>query len=56
MQLARKQFWIPLVGIGLILVAVAITSVHSPWKLAAVGLGVFALAARAVFLYRKPRS
>jgi hypothetical protein len=55
MQLAGKRFWIPIVGIALILVAVAITSVHSPLKLAAVGLGILVLAARAILLYRKPR-
>jgi hypothetical protein len=53
MQMEGKHSLIPLVGFGLILMALAIGAVHSPLKLAACGLGMFVLAARALFLYRK---
>ena len=56
MQLADKRVWIPLLGIGLLLLALAIGAVHSPLKVAAVGLGIFVLAARTYFLYGKARN
>ncbi len=53
--MAGKQAWIPLVGIALLLAALAIGAVHSPLKLAACGLGIAVLAVRAYFLYGKAK-
>lgn len=47
--------WIPLVGIALLLVALAIGALHSPLKLAACALGIAVLAARAYFLYGRAK-
>jgi hypothetical protein len=51
-----SRAWIPLVGIGLVLIALAFSpAAHSPIRILAVGLGVAVLALRAAFLFRKTR-
>jgi hypothetical protein len=56
MQMAGKQFWIPIAGIALVLIAIAVIGVHSPVRLGLIAVGIFVLVARAAFLYRKPRT
>ena len=53
--MAGKQMLIPIIGVALLLAALAIGAVHSPLKLAACGLGVALLAARVYFLYGKAK-
>jgi len=54
-EMAGKQELIPLIGIALLLVALIIGAMHSPLKLAACGLGIAVLAARAYFLSGKAK-
>jgi hypothetical protein len=48
--------WIPLVGIALVLIALAFSpAAHAPGRIALVLVGIAILIARAAFLFRKTR-
>ncbi len=55
-MLAKNRLFIPLIGIALVLVAIAISPANrTPMRLAACLLGIVVLAIRAAFLYRKAK-